>query len=652
MFKETSKNLFSSINTFNMVEYVMYMMLLLTAYFLNHLLHSLDNINHLVESDVNYQLLQRVTNKVKLFDEEAVLPFAKNLNRRTERFDPRLPVAAYLRSLQDQYSELPQGTDLNDIPPLEVSFHWDDWLSLGIASTFWDAFDNYNKRQGENAISYEQLQAILVNDLEDFSPYTVHILHSNVEVYKYRTIPQKIVYMSNKGYFELLVTEKEKLSNEGLWSIFHQKQGGLNEFSSLNLIEEVDALDEIYDSKGLPAWDPPFPEELDASDEDFKFNATEELAKVEQIKEPKLEDIFYQEGLQHGIQTLPSDASVYFPVNYVENDPGLQSHHLHFPFFSGMVLPREIHSSVHHMNKAFFLFARQHGYVVWFFYGNLIGWYYNGNNHPWDSDIDAIMPMAEMARMSHHHNNTLIIENPHDGYGTYLLTISPWFTKKTRGGNHIDGRFVDVKRGTYIDLSAISAMQGIYPDWVRDGVKENPKNLALADKNGNWYLTRDILPLRRTIFEGSRSYTVKDIEDTLLRNYGDKVLINTELADHEWHDDWKMWVQKKKYCTYEEFEDYLSAHGGVEYDEDGVLTLEGACGFEEVRQDWIITRESVNLHMKEWEAIQRNESTTEYTAKDLPRYRPDSFKNLLDGVSNHGNGNVGKIEHVKLEHND
>lgn len=214
---------------------------------------------------------------------------------------------------------------------------------------------------------------------------------------------------------------------------------------------------------------------------------------------------------------------------FYECDHGDNADHLDYRFFRNNLSPQNRNAILHHLFRAWSKFSEAEGIVSWLAHGTLLGWYWDGTHLSWDSDIDIQMSAIELDRVARKYNNTLVVDLSEeyvwddssnqpfrDSLGNrrikitnnkYLLDISSRYVSRgfDNGQNFIDGRFIDVSTGVYIDIT---------------GLSQNPTNGSeYGCKNNHFYTLDDIYPLRKTLFEGAPTYVPNNVVDVLRKEY-------------------------------------------------------------------------------------------------------------------------------------
>ncbi|KAF9732416.1 hypothetical protein PMIN02_005757 [Paraphaeosphaeria minitans] len=184
------------------------------------------------------------------------------------------------------------------------------------------------------------------------------------------------------------------------------------------------------------------------------------------------------------------------------------------------------------------------GAETWIMHGSLLGWWWNRRIMPWDSDIDVQVSERALAFLAAHHNMSVhafqdvswlggvdmggqgvsMEKNNHDedvdaivGKRKYLLEINPNWKNASYADkyNVIDGRWIDMKTGLYIDITSVRWNQS------------SPVPGTLYCKDRHHYLSRQIFPLRTSEFEGVPAKIPYAYQELLAEEYGTKSLVQT-----------------------------------------------------------------------------------------------------------------------------
>lgn len=123
------------------------------------------------------------------------------------------------------------------------------------------------------------------------------------------------------------------------------------------------------------------------------------------------------------------------------------------------------------------------------------------------------------------HKYTGIGENGTEINREYLLDINPNSVERERGLglNVIDARWIDIRNGLFIDITGLSETQ---PE-VQPGI--------WVCKNYHRYNTRDLYPLRETVFEGVPALVPYSFDRILTHEYSGQALTKTFHAEYAIH---------------------------------------------------------------------------------------------------------------------
>lgn len=197
-------------------------------------------------------------------------------------------------------------------------------------------------------------------------------------------------------------------------------------------------------------------------------------------------------------------------------------------------------------------FAEEKGIVSWIMHGPLLSWYWDGLMFPFDVDIDIQMPISELVRLSEFYNQTLVVEDPTEGYGRYLIDVGTYIHNRdiSHTGNHIDARFVDVDSGIYIDITGLAKSPANLPEeYEKTPIVQKPKDdgevEVYNDRRKHFYTFDQLLPLHYSMMGGVPLFVPNQIEERLRFEY------SHGLDDYEFHGWYfvpklQLWVMTDK----------------------------------------------------------------------------------------------------------
>ncbi|KAG0659334.1 hypothetical protein C6P45_001853 [Maudiozyma exigua] len=203
--------------------------------------------------------------------------------------------------------------------------------------------------------------------------------------------------------------------------------------------------------------------------DDFKFDT---VGKINDLLKQGRENLTghdrnYLESLEVSSATHAALAPKYF------KEPGgiiqfrSMGHHRDERFFHGALIYDEVEYSakLNSMIRTFQKFVKANGLISWLSHGTLYGHLYNGMTFPWDNDFDLQMPLKHLHYMSQYFNQSIIMEDPREGNGRFLLDVGTSITVRVHGNgnNNIDARFIDIDSGLYIDITALAVTSDVIP---------------------------------------------------------------------------------------------------------------------------------------------------------------------------------------------
>ncbi|KAK1754622.1 mannosylphosphate transferase [Echria macrotheca] len=200
--------------------------------------------------------------------------------------------------------------------------------------------------------------------------------------------------------------------------------------------------------------------------------------------------------------------------------------------------------ALHSLIKSYLLTLTSLQVPTWLAHGTLLGWFWNGRIMPWDWDLDVQLSSSSLSQLSLSHNYTFwtldgnMTREGEEG-GRYLFDINPFYDRERgEGVNVIDARWVDTLTGLFVDITGVKERD----ETEGDGEGGEGKGVWSC-KNWHRYHTREIWPLRETVFEGVKARVPWDFERVLAAEYGVKALVGMEWEGHRWDKGMKEWVR-------------------------------------------------------------------------------------------------------------
>ncbi|KAK1255207.1 hypothetical protein MKX08_009202 [Trichoderma sp. CBMAI-0020] len=222
-------------------------------------------------------------------------------------------------------------------------------------------------------------------------------------------------------------------------------------------------------------------------------------------------------------------------------------------FARGLLEGPEQREAIKVLVQTYLATFRDLGVQTWLMHGTLLGWWWGKKVMPWDYDADVQVTEADMYYLAAYHNMTTYYYK----YGDmeegrlFQLEINPYFKHREQDDtlNVIDGRWIDVQNGLYIDITA-----------ARYNLDHEEGEGVLYDKYGHEYRDTYVFPLRDTTFEGVPCKIPYRYQDMLQAEYGKSALSKTEFHNHRFDDEAMKWVAIEKPPAEEEAETQKDLH--------------------------------------------------------------------------------------------
>ena len=182
--------------------------------------------------------------------------------------------------------------------------------------------------------------------------------------------------------------------------------------------------------------------------------------------------------------------------------------HLDIRYGKNNIDIHEIHHTLKDLLYFFMNYCKKNDIKPILMYGALIGYYFNKKMLPWDDDIDIILLEPCISKMKNYEDTNYLVEiNPNSNYDINDID------------NVISARVISKKNGLFIDIAYFKKIDE-----------------KLYCKDGNIYNVNDILPFKKGIFEGIDVYLPNNIENCLIKRYGNNVL---KPVYNNWKFDYK-----------------------------------------------------------------------------------------------------------------
>lgn len=247
-------------------------------------------------------------------------------------------------------------------------------------------------------------------------------------------------------------------------------------------------------------------------------------------------------------------------------------HHYDLNFFNGFIsesklnyfdhVPDKQKMILHQMLHTWLNFAFNAGFISYPAHGSLLAWYWNSMVFPWDADVDVILPIEDLSNLCMNYNNSLIIQSPTDGFNKYFLDCSSSLTVRQHGNgaNNIDGRFIDVDTGMYIDLTglAVSGDPGMNEETIKhygltedvaasdvDYYKLHDEHDIFNCRNFHFYSYDELSPMKISMMEHATAFTPSNIKRSLQSEYNDEALTKIMFEHHIFVEELQLWVSNQ-----------------------------------------------------------------------------------------------------------
>ncbi|EGW35751.1 uncharacterized protein SPAPADRAFT_53912 [Spathaspora passalidarum NRRL Y-27907] len=349
-------------------------------------------------------------------------------------------------------------------------------------------------------------------------------------MYSFAPPPSSVLFLTKEGSYSVGIKSNIKLLDNGIPESYIQEHGN----TKLNVLTEYHKLKKNHapdTHKVINDYEIHIPEDSFKVNFDAIIMGYQRKLNRGQSLTPKEQKYF--ESLKYSVHKVQTDG----PTKYLEESRLLNTllgDHYDWRFFSGVMYgTTELELTLHRMIRAWLSFTRKTGITTWIAHGSLLSWYWNGLAFPWDNDIDVQVPILDLHKLSLEYNQTLVVEDPEDGYGRYFLDCSTFITQREKGNgqNNIDARFIDIDTGLYIDITALAVSNTEppkdYEEMLPYTFQKNEEDYTAQNsllqlyncRNNHFSSYEELSPLIKTSVEGEIGYIPQRYPSILAREY-------------------------------------------------------------------------------------------------------------------------------------
>lgn len=210
--------------------------------------------------------------------------------------------------------------------------------------------------------------------------------------------------------------------------------------------------------------------------------------------------------------------------------------------------------SLHHLIVSYNDYMSSIGISTWLAHGTLLGWFWNGQVLPWDTDLDVqvwaedLYDLAKYNQTAYEYNTVIrpttkrsvLVQD--DAWRTpkpreplpfkrkYLLDVNPHHVTRSSADwqNVIDARWIDTETGLFIDITGLAEVNAKY--WTC-------KNNHFYEKD---QVNKDAMV--QTYFEGSPAMVPSAYVPVLVREYGPQSLQNEKYNRFTFWKETAEWI--------------------------------------------------------------------------------------------------------------
>lgn len=249
--------------------------------------------------------------------------------------------------------------------------------------------------------------------------------------------------------------------------------------------------------------------------------------------------LFHETRDAEALSSIAKRADEKTPKYFVEAGRNIELGHYDNRYFESKVSYEEHRLVLRDLIRSYLFHMNSYGVETWIAHGTLLGWWWNGQIMPWDYDLDVQVSNNTLQWIGDNLNRTEHSWNYTETASgkfiskRYLLDINPHHVDIDRsdGRNIIDGRWIDMQNGMYVDITGL-----------REREVDRPG--VWSCKNKHRYKSQDLWPMRITEFEGVKARVPFNFNKILVDEYDTKSLVTESWAGHRWDHDNKIWIKE------------------------------------------------------------------------------------------------------------
>lgn len=414
-----------------------------------------------------------------------------------------------------------------------------------------DAKDLSSEKLKEYGVtSYEDLPGFIQFEHTVFSfNEFVRNLQAKSYVLTEMTLPYKVVFLNDYG--DDIVLDVHEGRTKSLLENYHK--------SSIDPVAEFEKL------RPPSTYLSPYSSEpiIQLTDDLFNYSRLELLNTAEKMREQpnlnKFERSYLNSMLASIHSRYPQDTEkLYFKQATLTLTPENSDSGWHYDwrFFNGKLKDKARTAIIlERLLRNWFKFTEKYGIVSWIAHGPLLSWYWNGAVFPYDNDLDVQMSIKHLLKLGELYNQTLVVEDLHEGLGKYLIDVGTYIHNRdiSRHENHIDARFIDVDTGIYIDITGLAIGEG-------RRYSRGRKSSKIHDRRKHNYDIDELVPLKLSMLNGVPCYINNKVVGNLHQEYRAGIKRKSYL-DYYFSSKLNIWIHAKTAMKVLDANDYQRLNG-------------------------------------------------------------------------------------------